>query len=156
MLIGTASATLLGAMFVVVSIGSGYLTQERMAAGRYFLTPTVLHLTTVLLGCALVTVPALNDNVLAALIFVVGVSGFGYSALVRRSVGRTTADLEDRLWYGALPILGYVMQVVAAGLVYRHHIASLDALALAFGILLIAGLHNAWDMILYIVAQPKG
>jgi hypothetical protein len=43
-LIGTAAATLIGAMFVVVSIGIGFLTQDRAVAIRTFLTPTVTHL----------------------------------------------------------------------------------------------------------------
>jgi hypothetical protein len=154
-LIGTASATLLGAMFVVVSIGSGFLTGERVAATRFFLTPTVLHLTTVLLGCALTTVPALKADPLALLIGLVGVLGLAYSLLVGRGVGRHHVDLGDRLWYGALPILGYAMMIAAAAMIFYGHPASLDALALALGMLLIAGLRNAWDMILFIVAQPK-
>ena len=57
---GTASATLIGAMFVVASIGGGFLTRDRSPEIRAFLTPTVIHLATVLLGCALMLVPGLE------------------------------------------------------------------------------------------------
>ena len=57
--IGAASAALLGAMFVVASIGSGFLTQDRSGEVR-ILTPTVVQLSTVLFGCALALVPSLG------------------------------------------------------------------------------------------------
>jgi hypothetical protein len=64
--IGTASATLLGAMFVVASIGSGYLTQERSTGISAFLTPTVIHMASVVGGCALALVPSLDWRTLAS------------------------------------------------------------------------------------------
>ena len=59
-LIGSAAAALLGAMFVVASIGTGFLTQDRAGEVRLFLTPTVVQLSTVLFGCALALVPSLG------------------------------------------------------------------------------------------------
>ncbi len=43
MLVGTAGATLLALMFVAVSLGTGFLTEERRAAARTFMSPVVLH-----------------------------------------------------------------------------------------------------------------
>src|ERR1700751_5575153 len=44
-LVGTAGATLLALLFVAVSLGAGYLTEERQSATRTFMSPVVVHLT---------------------------------------------------------------------------------------------------------------
>jgi hypothetical protein len=43
LLIGTASATLVGLTFVTASVGARYFTREREAALKSFLTPIVMH-----------------------------------------------------------------------------------------------------------------
>jgi hypothetical protein len=45
--------------------------------------------------------------------------------------------------------------VAAAVIIARHAQVSLDTLAAAVALLLIAGIRNAWDLILFIVAQPR-
>lgn len=49
---GAAAGTLIGSMFVVVSIGSGIITRDRAAMGHLFVTATIIHLATVLFACA--------------------------------------------------------------------------------------------------------
>jgi hypothetical protein len=44
---GTAGATLLALLFVAVSLGAGYLTEERQSATRTFMSPVVVHFTSV-------------------------------------------------------------------------------------------------------------
>ena len=46
-LVGTAAATLLALMFVAASLGAGFLTDERRAATRTFMSPVVIHFSTV-------------------------------------------------------------------------------------------------------------
>ena len=45
LLVGTAGATLLGLLFVAVSLGIGFLTEERQGATRTFMSPVVIHFT---------------------------------------------------------------------------------------------------------------
>jgi len=81
-LIGSAAAALLGAMFVVASIGSGFLTQDRAGEVRLFLTPTVVQLSTVLFGCVLALVPSLGWKSLSVMFglggLLAGIGGFFY------------------------------------------------------------------------------
>ncbi len=44
-LLGTAGATLLALLFVAVSLGAGYLTEEHQSATRMFMSPVVVHFT---------------------------------------------------------------------------------------------------------------
>ena len=71
--------------------------------------------------------------------------------LVRRRI-----DLGDRVWYAAVPVCGYAVMLAAAVMVVLRAPLGLYALALAMALLLIAGIRNAWDLILFFVAQPRG
>ncbi|MGO9785432.1 MAG: hypothetical protein ACLPL5_01340 [Stellaceae bacterium] len=154
--IGAASGGLLGAMFVVASIGSGFLTKKDAAATRVFLTPTVIHMATVMFGCALAVVPSL-ERVSFGLVFGLGgLVGLIYSCAIGLNVKqRREIDAEDRLWYAALPILGYAGATVAALLVLWRKPAGLEILAAALVLLLAVGIRNAWDMILFFVLNAR-
>lgn len=151
--IGTFSATLLGAMFVVASIGSGFLTHERAEASRIFPTPVVVHLTTALLGCALTMVPGLDWRWLGALLGTASLAGCGYAAFVGMHVRRRPVDRDDRIWYGALPVLAHAALLTAAILALLAHPWCLDVLAAGLALLLVASIRNAWDLILFFVRE---
>jgi hypothetical protein len=156
-IIGTASATLIGAMFVVVSIGIGFLTRDRATATRTFLTPTVTHLSTALFGALMTMVPALVWVWLGAITGLGSVAGLIYSVRVlfgfRQHAG---TDHSDWMWYALFPPVGYALLLVTAATALRGAAISLDLLAAALIVLLIAGIRNAWDMILFLVTQARG
>jgi len=153
--LGTGAVTLIGAMFVVASIGVGFLTRERASDIRAFLTPTVVHLSTVFFVCALALVPNLRPSLLAALLALGGLGGIAASLRIGLHVRHRRLGLEDRLWYAATPLLGYAAMLAAAALAALGRAAAGAALALALALLLAAGIRNAWDMILFLVAQPR-
>ncbi len=155
-LIGTAAATLIGAMFVVMSIGIGFLTRDRLVAIRTFLTATVIHLSSALFGCALAMVPALDQRWLAALVAVGGLAGIGYSARVIQGFRQHEGtDRSDWFWYALLPLAAYAVLPVAAATAARGMPASLDLLAAALAFLLVAGIRNAWDMLVFLVTRSR-
>lgn len=47
LLVGTAGATLLALLFVAVSLGVGYLGNKDQGATRTFMSPVVIHFTSV-------------------------------------------------------------------------------------------------------------
>lgn len=151
--IGTFSATLLGAMFVVASIGSGFLTHERAEASRIFLTPVVVHLTTILLGCALTMAPGLDWRWLGVLLGGGSLAGCGYAGFVGLHVRRRPVDRDDRIWYGGLPVLAHAALLAAAVLALLGHPYCLDVLAAGLALLLVASIRNAWDLILFFVRE---
>jgi hypothetical protein len=156
MILGTASATLIGAMFVVVSIGSGFLTRDRSIGIRTFLTSTVSNLSATLFGAALMMVPGLDWLWLGGIIGVVGIAGLVYE--VREMLGfsqHSGADRSDWFWYTIFPVIGYGLLLAAAGTALRGMAVSLDLLAGALAFLLVAGIRNAWDMIVFLVTMPR-
>ncbi len=156
LLVGTAAATLVGLMFVAASIGASIYTEKNRPGMQAFISPTVVHFTSVLVLALLALVPTHDWLTLAGLLALVGVGGGIYSAnlwmqlFVRR---RFDVDIVDRLFYAALPALGYLLLLLAAFFLLRQSEAGLDLLAAAQITLLLAGIRNAWDMMMWIVIR---
>jgi hypothetical protein len=156
LLVGTASATLVGLMFVTASVGASLFTERNQAGVRAFISPTVVHFSEVLFVCILATVPSQTWLSLAALVALVVAAGLIYSAriwvqlLVRRSFD---VDVVDRLFYALLPVAGYLLALASAIALFMQHAWSLELLAAALITLLLAGIRNAWDMTIWIVIR---
>jgi hypothetical protein len=158
LLVGTAGATLVALLFVAVSLGAGFLTQDRAAATQAFFSPVVVHFAAVFVISALALVPSHSATFFAALIvicagFGVAVSAFTCVQLLRN---RWTDYLQDHLGYGLLPLAGYVALIAAAALIYTEHAAALDVLAGALLVLLVTNIRNAWDLTLSMVRRQSG
>jgi hypothetical protein len=66
-LVGRAGATLLALLFVAVSLGAGYLTEERQSATRTFMSPVVIDFTSVFFLSAVALFPWHQVKFFAAL-----------------------------------------------------------------------------------------
>jgi hypothetical protein len=156
LMVGTAAATLVGLMFVAASIGASIYTEKNRPGIQAFISPTVVHFTSVLVVALFALVPTHEWLTLAGLLALVGAAGGIYTAnlwtqlFVRR---RFDVDIVDRLFYAAIPLLGYVLLLLAAFFLLRQSEAGLDLLAAAQITLLLAGIRNAWDMMMWIVIR---
>jgi hypothetical protein len=83
-LIGTASATLVGLMFVAASIGAGVFTRDHQIGIRSFLSPTVVHFSAALIICLLATMPTQTWPRLGLFQTGTGAIGLVYSAWIWR------------------------------------------------------------------------
>jgi hypothetical protein len=159
-LVGTASATLVGLMFVAASIGSSIFNEEHRGGMTAFITPTVVHFAAVLFTCLLVTIPTQSWRTLGGLLGALGLAGSIYcgrilvAIIIRHSFN---VDLIDRLFYALIPALGYLLVLIAAVLLLMQSAASDNLIAAALLTLLLAGIRNAWDMMVWIVIRaPSG
>lgn len=147
--LGAAAGTLIGAMFVVISIASG-LVRESELTSRIFVTPTIIHLAFVLMGCAFTLVPSLDRVSLGAGAGVAGIVFFGYAGRNVFHIGRRRAVVwSDHLWYAVMPLLAYLLVIVGAVLVLKAAPGAIETLAVALALLVISGIRNAWDLILF-------
>jgi len=155
-MVGGASATLIGAMFVVVSIGIGVLRRDREAAIRAFLSSTVSTLATALLGAILTMVPTLDWLWFGAVAGLGGLIGLGYALHIALSFRQHQGTVvSDWLWYAIVPPIGYLLLVAAAATAFRAMPISVDLFAGSLALMLIAGIRNAWDMIVFFVTMPR-
>jgi hypothetical protein len=158
LLVGTAGATLLALLFVAVSLGAGFLTDERRrTATRTFMSPVVMHFTSVFFVSAIALLPWHHGSSLAALVGVTAVIGAVTSLVITIQVVRTdmTSYVEDYLAYGLLPCLGYLALLAAAVSIYLEKDFGLDALAGALLLLAIVSIRNAWDLTLTMARRQR-
>jgi hypothetical protein len=156
-LLGTASATLVGLLFVAATVGSGAFSGVRTAPLRMFLSASVIHFSTILIVCLIVLAPGYGWISPGALIVGCGVFGLGYYGLAWRDAMRDglakAIDLDDRVWYAVLPVAGYLFEA-ASGVAMAMRISeSCVALALSIGFLLVVGIRNAWDITVWSVTR---
>jgi hypothetical protein len=101
-MIGTASGAIVGAAFVVATLTSGI---DKKAIGlRGFITPTAVHLGSVLVGSAILSVPTLTPFLLEVLLGVGGLGGAVYGIVVATRIWKMPLDLADRSFYVFLPM----------------------------------------------------
>jgi hypothetical protein len=153
-MIGTASGAIVGATFVVASLASNI--RERMVEGiRGFITPSAVHLASVLVGSAILTAPTLTPLGLSVLLGAGGLAGAIYGVVIAFRVRTFNLDLADITFYVALPILGYAAMASAAILCRMGGEVGYDIIAVSLVVLLIAGMRNAWDMATFMIMRDK-
>jgi len=153
LLVGTAAATLVALLFVAISIGAGFLSPERAAPTRAFISPVVLHFTAVLVVSALALAPEHTGLVVAIVIAGCAVVGLAASlfSTIQQLRFRWTNYVQDYLAYGILPALCYATLLATAWLILMDNDAALDVLAAALLLLLTVNIRNAWDLTLSMV-----
>jgi hypothetical protein len=156
-LVGTAGATLLALLFVAVSLGVGFLTEERQSATHTFMSPVVVHFTSVFFLSAVALFPWHQARFFAALIGVTALIGAILSTYITVQVVRTdmTNYVEDYLAYGLLPGFGYLALLAAAVSIYLEKDFGLDTLAGALLLLAIVNIRNAWDLSLTMIRRHR-
>jgi hypothetical protein len=154
-LLGTAGATLVALLFVAISLGSGFLTEERAAATRAFFSPVVLHFTAVFFISAIGLFPAHDGAIFASLVGVCAAVGGAVSLITTIQLlrNRWTRYVRDHLAYGLLPLICYLALLAAAGMIAAEHKDSLLVLAAALLMLLIVNIRSAWDLTLSMVRR---
>jgi hypothetical protein len=158
-LLGTASATLVGLLFVAASVGSGVFSSERRAPLRVFLSASVINFSLLLAVSLIVLTPMPTGSLVGAMIVACAIFGLTHSGLAWRDTLRegliTSIDLEDRTWYVLLPTVGYLCLAASGVIVALGLIAGCVALAGSVGLLLAVGIHNAWDITVWIITRRR-
>ena len=159
-LLGTAAGTLVGLLFVAATVSSGIFTPDRRAPLRVFLSATVVHFSSVLVVSLVTLLPFGNWQLLGAMVLVCGLVGLGYSGMALRDSIRDglihNVDWEDRTWYGLLPIAAYVAESAAGVILTRDVAQGCAVLAACMGLLLVVGIHNAWDITVWTITRRQG
>jgi hypothetical protein len=158
-LLGAASATMIGLLFVAATVGAGVFSADRSAPLRMFLSASVVHFSGILAVCLIVVAPLHSEIVLGALIAAGGLFGLAYYAVTWRDTVRDglnkAIDLEDRIWYAALPVVSYLFEATCGVVLAVRVDLGCVALAVSMGFLLVVGLHNAWDITLWSMTRRR-
>ena len=156
-LLGTAAAALVALLFVAASIGAGYLTAARGSPTRIYSSPIVFHYTYVLFLSLASLVPINTDLSLAAIIGISAAIALSYSCYIFVRVMRGSAvDVDDRLGYGASPLVAYSAALAAAVLIFARSPIGPPLLAGALVLLLLVNIRNAWDLTVFFAQRRSG
>ncbi len=158
-LLGTAAATLVGLLFVAATVGAGVFTSGRRAASRMFLSASVIHFSTLLIACLIVLAPGQGWVSLGVMIVACGIFGLAYYGLTWRDTVRDglskSIAWDDRIWYAVLPAIGYLFEAASGIALALRAALGCVALALSLGVLLVIGIHNAWDITLWSITRRR-
>ncbi len=153
-IVGSSAAALTGLMFVVITLVAGIERARRTPDGiGAFSTPTVVHFCVALVVSAMLSAPWHSLAQVGAMLGLTGIYGVVYVLRVLSRTRRLTAyrpELEDWIWYTILPFVSYVVIVASAVLLPSAATGALFALAGAVVLLVLIGIHNAWDVVTYL------
>lgn len=151
-IVGSSAGALIGLQFVVITLIADVPIRDAQRASSAFGTPTILHFGAVLLLSAVNCVPW--HGITGGAIFwgVLGLVGLLYAVLVARRMRAQTAyspEFEDWLFHLLLPVAAYATLVASACAARSHDGWALFGVAGAALLLLVIGIHNAWDAVTY-------
>jgi hypothetical protein len=158
-IVGSSAGALTGLQFVVMALVAdqpGRGGHNEIAA---FGTPNVVHFMAVLLIGAIISAPWEELNHAALVTGLFGLIGIFYTAIVTRRASHTERYqpvLEDWIFHVVLPFVSYILLLAASVALTRFDTPSLFAIGAASLILLVVGVHNAWDTVTYIALDMPG
>jgi hypothetical protein len=152
-IIGSSGAALTGLQFVVIALMAE--TRSRSTARQIdaFATPTIVHFCAALLISAILSAPWIRLSSVSLALGVCGLGGVVYGVIVvLRAKGQVgyRPVLEDWLWHAVLPLIAYLLLLVAAIALRSHPQQALFVVGATALILLFIGIHNAWDTVTFI------
>jgi hypothetical protein len=146
---GSSAAGLTGLTFIVITLAAE-ARRVNPNGLKVFITPTIVHFVTVLGAAAYLSMPRQTLLSVSVGSGLAGVAGLGYVGMIvtrmRRMDGAYVPVLEDWIWHAMVPALAYGSMLAVAMLVWRWPVPTLYVIAAAFLLLMIAGIHNAWDI----------
>ena len=158
-IIGSSAGALTGLTFVIITLMQGVAsgpTRGMSQALAAYTTPTIVHFSAVLLVCAVLSAPWPVLAPAAVLLGLCGLAGIAYVGVVLRRIRVLDAYepvVEDWLWYGVLPLAAYAALVVTAIMLSGSGAPALFGIGGALVLLMVIGIHNAWDAVTYIAIE---
>ena len=152
-LIGGAAAGLVGLTFVAITVGSGSITKQNIAGLRTFVNPSLIHFIYVLVSAAVVVMPTVTRVQLGILLTVAGLVSLARALttlpFMWQQYRRQIVDMHDWAWYFLAPVASYLIYAGTGAALLMGTSQALNGLAWASILLMVAGIRNTWDMVLW-------
>ncbi len=155
-IIAGASGSLIGLMFVVISLASDRVLATAAQETRVYVTPTLIYFTSALVIGASMTVPAFSQTLIGLLTLIFGLSGAGYCASIlikTRHASRADWGAGDWVFHVSAPILSYLVLAAVGIVLLTGNLEAIDALPAAMILLLVSGIRNSWDLAVWLAGH---
>ena len=157
MITGSAGAALTGLMFVAITVMAQVRRELSREGVGAFSTPTVFHLSAVIVVSAILSVPWSDPQLLEACLLTGAFGGVIYAVAIMRRFRRCRTyhpDREDWAWHSVTPAVSYLALGSGALLFASAPTVAPYLLSAAILLLMVTGIHNAWDMVAYTTTVP--
>jgi hypothetical protein len=150
-----AAATLIGLLFVVITLAAERMPLEDTAKIHIYLTPTVVFFGSVLEVAALLTFPNHTRLTATLCISLAGVVGLVYAgSFLTRGVKKSYYEWSDLIHYVVVPFAAYGLLVLGGVLLLHHPQRGLALVAVGMLSLLTLAIRNSWAIAITIVSTP--
>lgn len=152
-IVGSSAGGLVGIQFVVIVLIATMRKHTDIESINAFGTPTVVHFAGALTLSAVMSAPWPSLLAASVALVICGLCGFVYGAIVFRRARRQKDYQpvpEDWLWYAVLPCGLYAALALAAILLLTMTRVALFVIGGGTLSLLLLGVRNAWDTVIYI------
>lgn len=158
---GGASATLVGLMFVALSLGMNLISEVSISSFELFVTPSIFYFVSAMLVSLLMLIPNHAPILLAGIIGVIGLV-----CLIRTArfawkltqIAKQNQDFNIADWLGQVitPVVNYLLLVaVAVCFGINQWSLALTLLWIAVLLLMICGIANTWSLVVWIIERRK-
>jgi hypothetical protein len=155
LVLGPASAGLIGLLFVVMSLTAGIERSRGLRGAQVYMTPIVFHLGVLVLLSALALFPRMPAPPMGAATAICGLLGLAYAAYICRAfLSKTVQSFEGDLWcYGLGVGLLYLGMIAAGALILAGQQPGPYLLAVDQIALFLLMVNNAWDLVVFITPR---
>ncbi|HEY2808571.1 MAG TPA: hypothetical protein VGI91_07230 [Steroidobacteraceae bacterium] len=158
-IVGSSAGGLTGLTFVVIALAAD-ANRVRASGLRAFVTPTIVHFGVVLALAALLSMPHQSILTLSAGFAAIAAFGLIWSAVISINMPKHGTEyspvIEDWIWNVILPGLVYVLVLAMSYVIWHHLAGALYGMAAAALALLFIGIHNAWDIAVWMTLTLPG
>ena len=157
-LTGTASAGLIGLLFVVVTLTAGFERAKALRANAIYMTPNMVHFAVVMVTSAIAVAPGVPAPVAALILAGAALAGLGNAARTSHGIYGLHQSNDPPHWsdiwcYGAAPAALYLALLGAAAAVWMQARLAVPAIAVLLMILMLVAIRNAWDLITWMAPR---
>jgi hypothetical protein len=152
-----AAATLVGLLFVVITLAAERAQAKETSKIRLYLTPTVVYFGSVLCLAAVLTFPTQSRLSTAVCCSVAGTAGIAYAlSTFLGSRGETRFyEPRDVIHYVLLPAAAYGLLIAGGAILIRTPQRGLTLVATGMLVLIWLGLRNSWAIAVGVVSWRR-
>ena len=152
---GAAAGTLVGLLFVVVTLGSGLPTSRKLDIAHASLTPALYSFASVLLQSMVVLVPWQSNVPSGDSFILLGIGGLIYrikAVRARRTLHlRAIQSTMDRIIHNLAPILACVILIGGGAALIAEEPWAPFAIAGSTTLFLLSGIYRTWGQTLALI-----
>ncbi|HXW64509.1 MAG TPA: hypothetical protein VEK74_05465 [Burkholderiaceae bacterium] len=152
-LTGTSAVTLIGLLFVVITLGAERVQHGDHRLLRTYLTPTLVHFGIVFLIALLALSPE-RDGLIRPF-GLIGIAGGVYVLNIMLKLARNHETWDAWLFHGGIPIVCSAGIIAAAWLGVTSPKQAYSILRAVSALLLLAGMRNAWAVAVAVAGRKS-